>query len=109
MEELKREEVIDSALDREIANSEGVRYNSDVVGENDVLSFGQKQFNMSIYVQGEQHLRTKELRKLQLIRFLPQTSEVDEQALEVLWKKGRKAWGDVPSATEWVEKLRGNH
>jgi hypothetical protein len=33
---------------------------------------------------------------------------VDEKALEALWKKGAEAWKNVESATEWVEKLRGN-
>ena len=36
------------------------------------------------------------------------TNEVDEKALELLWKKGREAWKDVKSATGWVEELRGN-
>lgn len=34
--------------------------------------------------------------------------QADERALEILWAKGRKAWKDVKSATEWVEDLRGN-
>ncbi len=41
-------------------------------------------------------------------QFLTQSNEVDERALENLWKKGREAWRDVASATEWVESLRGN-
>jgi hypothetical protein len=59
-------------------------------------------------VHGEQHLRTKALRNLRLIEFLPQASSVDEEALAVLWEKGRKAWEGVPSAAGWVESLRGN-
>lgn len=34
--------------------------------------------------------------------------QVDERAWEILWTKGREAWKDVKSATEWVEELRGN-
>jgi len=30
-----------------------------------------------------------------LIQFAPQATEVDEQALDFLWEKGRKAWQDV--------------
>ena len=41
-------------------------------------------------------------------QFLTHSNEVDERALENLWKKGREAWRDVPSATGWVESLRGN-
>ncbi len=63
---------------------------------------------VNLRVQGEQHLRTKAFRNLRLIQFLPQTSEVDEQALASLWEKGRKAWKDVKSAAGWVEALRGN-
>jgi len=63
---------------------------------------------MAIQVQAEQHLRTKSLRNLSLIRFVPQTNIVDEQALAQLWKKGREAWRDVKSAAGWVDALRGN-
>lgn len=63
---------------------------------------------VTVRVHAEQHLHTKELRHLQLIEFVPQTGEVDEQALASLWEKGREAWKDVPSAAGWVEALRGN-
>ncbi len=59
-------------------------------------------------VQAEQHLRTKEMRNIRLLQFLPQSSEADEQALATLWQKGREAWRDVKSATVWVDALRGN-
>jgi hypothetical protein len=64
--------------------------------------------NVTLRVQGEQHLRTKALRNLTLIQFSPQTMEVDEQALVSLWEKGREAWKEVKSAAGWVESLRGN-
>jgi hypothetical protein len=63
---------------------------------------------VTLRVQGEQHLQTKSLRNLRLIQFSPQTTEVDEQVLASLWDKGRKAWKDVKSAVVWVESLRGN-
>jgi hypothetical protein len=63
---------------------------------------------VTLRVQGEQHLRTKALRNLRLIQFSPQTTDIDEQALASLWEKGRKAWKDVKSAAGWVEALRGN-
>lgn len=31
-----------------------------------------------------------------------------ENALQALWQKGAIAWRDVPSASAWVEELRGN-
>lgn len=88
-------------------NGESVR-----VGATEQQLAGEKQNQLykdvTLRVQGEQHLRTKELRNLRLIQFSPQTTEVDEQALASLWGKGIKAWKDVKSATGWVEALRGN-
>ena len=55
-----------------------------------------------------QHPRTKALSDVRTIQYPPSTNEVDERALENLWEKGRVAWRDVPSATDWVESLRGN-
>jgi hypothetical protein len=63
---------------------------------------------VSLRVQAEQHLRSKELRNIRLIKFLPQSGEADERALANLWQKGREAWREVASATGWVEALRGN-
>lgn len=63
---------------------------------------------VTLRVQAKQHLRTKQLREIRLIQFLPHTAEVDEPALAALWQKGRNAWRNVQSATGWVETLRGN-
>ena len=63
---------------------------------------------VTLQVQAEQNLNTKQLRAIRLIQFLPHTAEVDEQALATLWEKGRNAWRNVQSATGWVETLRGN-
>jgi hypothetical protein len=63
---------------------------------------------VTLRVRAEEHLHTKALRNLQLIEFLPLSTEVDEEALAAMWTKGAEAWKDVESATEWVEKLRGN-
>jgi hypothetical protein len=63
---------------------------------------------MTLRVGAEQHLKTKQLRNLQLIEFVPHSNEVDEEALAIMWKKGSEAWKDVESATAWVEKVRGN-
>ena len=63
---------------------------------------------VTVRIAAEQHLETKALRNPRLIEFFPQSAEIDEQALERLWEKGKKAWAGVESATGWVEELRGN-
>jgi hypothetical protein len=63
---------------------------------------------VTLRVEAEQHLHTKNLRNVRLLQFLPRSAEVDEEALASLWKKGRKAWEDVKSGSGWVEGLRGN-
>ena len=63
---------------------------------------------VTLRVQAEQHLRTKALRNIRLLQFLPQATEADEQALASLWRNGRDAWKGVASAAGWVEELRGN-
>lgn len=62
----------------------------------------------TLRVSGEQHLQTKALRKLSLIEFVPHAVAVDESALATLWERGREAWKNVASATNWVEAMRGN-
>ena len=64
--------------------------------------------DVTLRVQAEQHLRTKALRDIRLIQFLPNAGAADEQALANLWQKGHEAWRDVASAAGWVESLRGN-
>ena len=32
--------------------------------------------------------------------------EIDEDKLKSLWRKGRNAWAEITSPTEWVERLR---
>lgn len=64
--------------------------------------------HVTLRVQAEQHIRTKALRNVRLVQFAPSDTEVDEEALNSLWAKGREAWKDVTSAQEWVESLRGN-
>ena len=63
---------------------------------------------VTLRVHGEQHLGTKALRNFRLIQFSPRTTDVDEQELDSLWRKGRVAWRDAGSAVGWVENLRGN-
>lgn len=62
----------------------------------------------TLRVQAEQHLKTKGLRNVRLVEFLPTTIEADEGALQALWKRGKEAWGTTGPASAWVEALRGN-
>jgi len=63
---------------------------------------------LTLRVQGEQHLRTRDLRNLKLLEFHAPSGQADDGVLQNLWNKGREAWRSVPSATQWVETLRGN-
>ncbi len=58
-------------------------------------------------VSAERNERTKELRKLRLLEFVPYRAEFDEAALSRMMEAGRKAWHDVPDAATWVRARRG--
>ena len=62
---------------------------------------------VTLRVQAEQHLKTRDLRNVRLLEFLHRTNEVDEAALSRLWSRGSEAWRGIPSATTWVESMRG--
>lgn len=62
---------------------------------------------VTLRVQAEQHLKTRDLRNVRLLEFLHRTDEVDESALSRLWSRGSEAWRGIPSATAWVESMRG--
>ena len=34
------------------------------------------------------------------------STEIDEAALQALWRTGKVAWAGVPNASEWVEEQR---
>lgn len=63
----------------------------------------------TLRVRAEQNLKTRELRDIQLVEFLPATLDPDEAALQALWKRGKEAWRGTGSASAWVEALRGNN
>jgi hypothetical protein len=70
----------------------------------------QLEFSLDDAVDGQPptpaNLRTP-ARRASRARVEVTSSEVDEQALASLWRKGREAWKDVKSATDWVGALRG--
>lgn len=58
-------------------------------------------------VAAERNLRTKKLRKLRLLEFVPYKPEFDEAAFARMTAAGEKAWADVPDAAQWVREQRG--
>jgi hypothetical protein len=58
-------------------------------------------------VSAERNERTKILRKLRLIEFVPYKSEFDEAAFAKMTSAGAEAWRDVPDAAAWVREQRG--
>ena len=62
--------------------------------------------SITLNVTAMEHIRTGELRDLRLIDVVRPLKEIDEDKLQSLWQKGRKAWAEITSPTEWVEHLR---
>jgi hypothetical protein len=58
-------------------------------------------------VSAERNLRTKTLRKLRLLEFVPYKPEFDAAAFARMTAAGEKAWADVPDAARWVREQRG--
>ncbi len=58
-------------------------------------------------VLGERNQRTRTLRKLRLLEFVPYRPEFDEAAFARMTAAGEKAWADVPDAAQWVREHRG--
>ena len=63
---------------------------------------------ITLNVNALEHIRTGELRELRLIDLVRHLKEIDEDKLQSLWRKGRAAWAEITSPTEWVEHLRGS-
>lgn len=61
---------------------------------------------ITLNVHAMEHIRTGELRELRLIEVVRPLKEIDEDKLKSLWQKGRAAWSEITSPTEWVERLR---
>jgi hypothetical protein len=58
-------------------------------------------------VAAERNLRTKMLRRLRLLEFVPYKPEFDEAAFARMVAAGERAWSDVPDAAKWVRDQRG--
>jgi hypothetical protein len=58
-------------------------------------------------VSAERNERTRALRKLRLLEFVPYRPEYDEAAFARMTEAGTNAWQDIPDATAWVREQRG--
>lgn len=58
-------------------------------------------------VRAEEDIATGKLRNVHLIEFVNYTPAFDPQSFAAMVAKGRKAWADVPDASQWVEEQRG--
>jgi len=58
-------------------------------------------------VAAERNLRTKALRKLRLLEFVPYKPDFDEAAFARMTAAGERAWADVTDAAQWVREQRG--
>jgi hypothetical protein len=61
-----------------------------------------------VRITAEYNVATREYRNAQLIEFVEHAQSLDEQEFKKLTQRGEAAWKDVPSATGWVESLRGH-
>lgn len=62
--------------------------------------------SITLNVHAMEHIRSGQLRDLRLIDVVRPLKEIDEDKLKTLWRKGRNAWAEITSPTEWVERLR---
>lgn len=60
-----------------------------------------------LHVVGEQNTDTGRHRYLRLLEFVNYNPRYEEGELDAFIQKGREAWADVPDASDWVRKHRG--
>lgn len=61
-----------------------------------------------VRISAEYNVATREYRQARLIEFVEHDDKLDEKEFERLTQRGAKAWRDVPDASAWVERVRGN-
>ena len=77
--------------------------------EDQVLSEDQNLVYRSavLRVRAEEEIAARKLRNVHLIEFVHPQGSFDAEAFAAMVAKGRKAWADVPNASDWVEEQRG--
>ena len=60
-----------------------------------------------LHISAEENLLTGALRNPVLMAFETHQPAYDEAEFQKMVQRGTAAWSDIPSATEWVEGLRG--
>ena len=58
-------------------------------------------------IKADYNVLTRELRNAKLIEFVEYAPQVNEDELSRMTRRGAAAWRDIPSATDWVDDLRG--
>ena len=61
-----------------------------------------------VRISAEYNVMTREHRNARLIEFVEHDNRLDEKAFARMTQRGAEAWRDVPDASAWVERLRGN-
>ena len=59
-------------------------------------------------IRAEYNVVTRKYRNARLLGFEEHQQALDEAQLQRLMERGAKAWRDVPSASDWVDSLRGH-
>jgi hypothetical protein len=81
-----------------------------VIAERDVLRDDtvNRLYKMAMLrIKAEYNVQTRDLRNARLLEFVEYTSQVDEDALLRMTRRGASAWKDVVDATAWVDEQRG--
>jgi len=60
-----------------------------------------------VRITAEYNVVTREYRNARLLAFEEYQQTLDEAQIRRMTERGAKAWRDVPSATSWVDELRG--
>lgn len=60
-----------------------------------------------LHINAEENLRTGAIRNPVLLAFETHQPRFDEAEFAAMVEKGTAAWAEVPSATDWLEDLRG--
>lgn len=63
--------------------------------------------SVMLRVKAEYNVLSRALRPTRLVDFVEYVSQIDEESLARMTRRGANAWKDVVDATAWVDELRG--